>query len=160
MPDLEAIISRLIQNEVDFVLVGGLAGTAHGTSLVTQDIDICCEFSRQNLPRLQAALADLHPVNRASPARPPLELTPETASPLSDFKIDTDCGQLDCRASVAGVGSFDKVKRNTVEVQLPAGSCRILSLDALIKSKEAMGRPRDHEAILQLRAIRERLEQG
>jgi len=55
------------------------------------------------------------------------------------------------------VGDFAEVKRHSVEIQLPAGACRVLSLDALIRSKEAMGRPRDREALLQLKAIRERL---
>jgi hypothetical protein len=33
--------------------------------------------------------------------------------------------------------------------------CHLLSLDALIRAKEALGRPRDQQAVLQLKAIRE-----
>jgi hypothetical protein len=35
-------------------------------------------------------------------------------------------------------------------------TCRVLGLDALIRAKEAAGRPRDQETVVQLKAIRER----
>jgi hypothetical protein len=34
--------------------------------------------------------------------------------------------------------------------------CRVLSLDALIRSKEALGRPHDLQTLVQLKALRER----
>lgn len=106
--------------------------------------------------RLQEAIADLHPVHRMSPARPPLRLTPDTCAGLRNVYVDTDWGQLDCLGEVLGVGSYEEVLAQSVEVPLPAGPCRILGIDALIKAKEAMKRPRDREAVLQLRAIRQR----
>jgi hypothetical protein len=159
MPDLENLITRLIRSEVEFIVIGGFAAFAHGSRLPTEDVGVCCDFSADNLMRLQAALSDLHPVHRMPPARPALELTPESCRGLKNLYLDTDYGPLDCLSFVEGVGDFAEVKRNSVEVQLAEGACRILSLDALIRSKEALGRPRDREAILQLKAIRERPEQ-
>lgn len=37
MADLTNIIERLIESNVDFVLVGGLAAVTHGSSMTTQD---------------------------------------------------------------------------------------------------------------------------
>ena len=158
MPDLEDLVSRLIRYEVEFVIVGGFAAVTHGSPLLTQDIDVCCAFSPDNLMRLQAALSDLHPVHRMPPARPPLELTPETAGDFKNLYLDTDHGQLDCLSLVDGVGNFEQAKKDSIEITLPEGTCRVLSLDALIRSKEAMNRPRDRQAVLQLKAIRERLD--
>jgi molybdopterin-guanine dinucleotide biosynthesis protein len=45
MPDFESLLSRLIDHHVDFVIVGGFAAVAHGSSLLTQDVDICCRLS-------------------------------------------------------------------------------------------------------------------
>lgn len=42
-----------------FVLVGGLAAQVHGASGVTQDADICPEWSTVNLARLAASLTEL-----------------------------------------------------------------------------------------------------
>ena len=155
--DLQGLVGRLVANEVDFVVVAGFAAAAYGVTHGTQEIRVCCDFSVDNLMKLQAALSGLHPVHRMPPAQPPLELTPETAADFKNLYLDTDYGQLDCLSSVEGVGDFAQVKRESVEVALSEGPCRILSLDALIRSKQAMNRPRDREAVLQLKAIRERL---
>ena len=45
MPDFESLLNRLIQSNVEFVIVGGFAAVAHGVSLPTQDIDVCCRFT-------------------------------------------------------------------------------------------------------------------
>jgi hypothetical protein len=159
MADFEHLLARLIEHEVGFVLVGGFAATAYGSTLLTQDVDICLRFSPDNLMRLQESIADLHPVHRMTPRRLPLQLTPETCRDSKNLYLDTDFGQLDCLGMIQGVGDFERVQEHSIEVHLPAGVCRILSLDALIRSKEAMGRPRDRESVLQLRAIRQHLGQ-
>lgn len=141
------------------MVIGGFAAVAHGVSLPTQDIDVCCRFTPENLLRLQEAIADLHPVHRMAPSRPPLQLTVETCAGLRNRYLDTDWGQLDCLGEVLGVGGYQDVTVHSVSVELSGGSCRILTIDALIQAKEAMGRQRDLQAALQLRAIRER-EQG
>ena len=157
MANFENLLARLIEHRVESVLIGDFAATAYGSTLLTQDLDVCLRFSPDNLMRLQEALADLHPVHRMMPQRLPLRLTPETCRDLEDLYLDTDLGQLDCLGTIQGVGDFDQVEEHSVQVNLPAGLCHTLSLDALIQSKETMGRPRDRESVLQLKAIRVRL---
>jgi len=159
VPDLESLLNRLIQGSVEFVIVGGFAAVAHGVSLPTQDIDVCCRFTPENLLKLQEAIADLHPVHRMVPSRPPLQLTVETCAGLRNLYLDTDWGQLDCLGEILGLGAYEDVAAHSISVELSGGRCRILTIDALIRAKEAMGRQRDREAALQLRAIRER-QQG
>jgi hypothetical protein len=141
MPDFETLLTRLLEHHVDFVIVGGFAAVAHGSSLLTQDVDICCRLTPDNLMRLQEALADLHPVHRMTPKRLPLQLTPQTCEGLKNLYLDTDLGQLDCLGTITGVGDFEQARAQSIEIALPAGPCRILSLDALIAAKTAMGRP-------------------
>ncbi len=155
MPDLDSLLKRLIEHKLEFVVIGGFAAFAHGFTLPSEDIDVCFPFSPENLMRLQKALADLHPVHRMTPSRVPLKLTPEECRGLKNLYLDTDYGQLDCISEVTGVGGFDGVKKESVTIRLAKGTCRILGIDALIRAKEALGRPRDKEAVLQLKAIRE-----
>jgi hypothetical protein len=138
------------------VVVGGFAAVAHGVTLLTQDIDVCCPFTPDNLMRLQAALADLHPLHRMPRERPPLRPPPETATEFRNLYLETDWGQLDCLAEILGVGDYDRVLAQSLEIQLAGGPCRILTIDALVQAKQAMGRDKDRETILQLRAIQER----
>src|SRR5207248_4369047 len=117
---------------------------AHGVTLVTRDVDICCRFTETNLMRIQRAFADLHPVHRSRPDLP-LQLTPEQCAELKNLYLKTDLGIVDCLSEVLGVGNFNAVLKNSVEVELPFGNCRILDIDALIRAKETMDR--DHDRI-------------
>ena len=74
--------------------------------------------------------------------------------------LDTDFGQLDCLGEVKGIGMYSKVYQRSVLLDLPFGPCRVLDIDALIRAKQAMDRPRDRAAIIQLRAIMERPRPG
>lgn len=160
MPTPESLLERLVRQQVEFVIVGGFAAVAHGVTLLTQDIDICCRFSEGNLRRLDAALVGLNPVHYMTPKRLPLELTSELCSRLQNLYLDTDNGQLDCLSSVLGLGDFEEVHQRSVAIEMPFGPCRILTLDALITAKEAMGRPRDWRAVAQLREIKQRTSGG
>jgi hypothetical protein len=159
MEKLSAMVQKLAAGGMEFVVVGGYAAVAHGASLMTRDVDACCRFSPENLRRLAAVLADVHPRHRMTPQRLPLEITDESASTLRNLYLDTDLCALDCLSEVAGVGDYDHVLRQSVEIRTPSGRCRILDLDALICAKEAMGRTQDKLAVIQLKAIRERLGQ-
>lgn len=57
MQQLSQLLSRLIKAEVEFVLVGGLAASIHGSSLTTRDVDICCRFDEVNLMKINGRMA-------------------------------------------------------------------------------------------------------
>lgn len=156
MSQLNKLVERLIVSRVEFVLVGGFAAVAYGVSLVTQDVDVCCPFTPQNLRRVEAAVADLHPVHRMTPQKLPFALTDELCASLKNLYLNTDFGPLDCLSSVLGVGDFDEVKKRSIELPLPLGPCRVLEIDALIAAKAATNRTHDRMTILQLKAIKER----
>ena len=154
MSDLELLLQRLSNHSVEFVIVGGYAAIVHGVTLVTLDVDICCRFSTENLLKLQTAVADLHPVHRLTPQRLPFELNRQNCEGLKNLYLSTDLGVVDCLGGILGVGDFDAVFLTSELVDFDFGPCRVLSLDGLIQAKEAMGRPRDVEAVNQLKAIK------
>ncbi len=159
MQNLSELTRRLVEGQVEFVLIGGFAAVAHGVTLVTRDVDICCRFTEANLMRIQKALANLHPVHRSRPDLP-LALTPEQCSNLKNLYLKTDLGIVDCLGEVMGVGDFESVLSHSVEVKLPFGACRILDLEALIRAKKAMNRDHDRIALRQLEEIKRRQQQG
>jgi predicted nucleotidyltransferase len=153
--DFPSLLKRLVSAGVDFIIVGGYAGVVHGCTLVTQDVDICCNFAPGNLLALQEAIADLHPVHRMTPGRQPLELTAENAGQFRNLYLDTDLGHLDCLSEIQGLGGYDEVAKASQTIEIDGLPLCVLTIDALIVTKEAMNRPRDREAIRQLRAIKE-----
>jgi len=156
MSQLNKLVERLIVSRVEFVLIGGFAAIAHGVSLMTQDVDVCCPFGAQNLRAIEAAIADLHPVHRMTPQKLPFVLTDELCASLKNIYLDTDLGPLDCLSEVLGIGNFAEVKKRSIEVTLPVGICPVLDIDALIAAKAATNRTRDRMTISQLKAIKER----
>jgi predicted nucleotidyltransferase len=154
--DPDRLLEQLLDGGVEFVIVGGVASVLHGSTLLTRDLDICIPLDTDALLRLQKALQGLNPRVRAGSERVPLELDEARASTVKNLYITTDEGRLDCVGFVEGVGAFDVVQSESEEFDLGGYSCRVLSLDALIRSKEALGRPQDLQTVVQLKAIRER----
>lgn len=154
MSDLQSLLQRLAGAGVEFAIVGGYAGVVHGCTYVTQDIDICCDFSPANLLALQRALCDVHPVHRMTPGRKALELTPENAAEFKNLYLDTDIGRLDCLSHIDGLGGYEQVKRACERIEVEGVQFHVLTIDSLITAKQAMNRPRDREAIRQLQAVK------
>jgi hypothetical protein len=155
MQNLSELTRRLVEGQIEFVLIGGFAAAAHGVTLVTRDVDICCRFNEVNLMRLQEALADLHPTHRSRPNLP-LALTPGQCAGLRNLHLKTNLGAVDCLGEVLGVGNYDSVLAHSIELELPFGSCRILDVETLIRAKEAMNRDHDRVTVRQLREIQRR----
>jgi hypothetical protein len=122
-------------------------------------VDICCRFSEANLIRIQTALAGLHPVHRSRPDLP-FVLLPGQCESLKNLYLKTDLGVVDCLSEILGVGDFESVLNQSIELKLPFGSCRILTLDALIRAKEAMNRQHDRVTVRQLKEIQKRRQQS
>lgn len=158
MQNLAELTGRLIEAKVEFVMIGGFAALSHGVMRSTRDVDICCRFSEANLMRIQAAFADLHPVHFPRTDLP-LQLTPELCASLKNLYLKTDLGRVDCLGEVLGVGNFDEVIKHSVELDLPAGRCRVIDIDTLIRAKEAMDRDHDRITIRELNEIKRRRQQ-
>ena len=47
--DPRKLLETLVRHDVEFVLIGGLAGVARGSSYITLDVDIAYERTRANL---------------------------------------------------------------------------------------------------------------
>jgi hypothetical protein len=153
------LLTRLVKAQVRFVLIGGYACIVHGGTQTTEDVDVCCDFAPENLLRLQQALTDLNPVHRMTPQRLPLSITSENCHNLKNLYLDTDLGQLDCISVVQGLGDFSQIEQMCETIDAEQTQLKVLNRDALIKSKKAMDRPRDREAVRQLEAIK-KMEAG
>jgi hypothetical protein len=57
----ELVFHLLEKEQVEAVLVGGLAAVAHGAVYMTNDIDLCYNPASSNLTRLVRALEPIHP---------------------------------------------------------------------------------------------------
>lgn len=153
--DFEGLLEALVSAGVEFVVIGGVAGKAHGSPRLTVDLDVVYSRSAENVRRLTAALAPLAPYLRGAPPGLPFRFDPETVRRGLNFTLRTTRGDLDLLGEVAGGGGHEALLPHSREIEMFGLRCRCLDLDKLIEVKRAAGRPKDLEAIAELEAIRE-----
>ena len=73
MTDFRRLLDALCAGRVDFVIVGGFAGTLHGSAIPTRDLDVVYARDAANIDRLVAALAPHRPYLRGAPPGLPFQ---------------------------------------------------------------------------------------
>ena len=154
-PRFNDLLGVLDRAGVEFILVGGLAATLHGSSRTTYDVDIVYSRTPDNMRRLSEALAAHAPYLRGAPPGLPFVLDPATIERGLNFTLTTGLGDLDILGEIAGGGTYGSLLDSTILVELFGRPCRVLTLEGLIQSKRAAGRPKDFEAIAELQALAE-----
>jgi predicted nucleotidyltransferase len=155
MTDFEELLRLLTKHEVAFIVIGGVAAVLHGSSRLTQDLDIVYQRTPENIARLAAALAGRSPYPREAPPGLPFRWSEATLRMGLNFTLDTSLGALDLLGEVTGGGSYEQLLDQSIEADLSGVRCRCLDLESLIRVKRAAGRPKDFEAIAELEAIQE-----
>jgi hypothetical protein len=152
---LNQLIQRLCDAEIDFVIVGGFAGILHGSTLVTRDLGVCAVLSRDNVARLRDVLRDLNPTHRQTPQRLSFLDNPGPDVEVKNLYLGTTLGAVDLLGFIKGVGDYARVREASVEIEIFGRRCRVISIEDLIRAKESLARPKDLLAAQELRAILE-----
>lgn len=151
-------LARLNKSGVPYVLIGGMAARAHGSSVNTEDIDICILASDEHFRRIVEVFADVHPCYRMQPGKPPLTPDHPWLTGLKNLYLRTDLGQLDVLGDIPEVGDYKAIRDKTVEIDFAGVRCRVLDIPTLIEAKLRAGRPKDHQAVQELRYILKRIK--
>jgi hypothetical protein len=106
MIDLELALQELHRAGVEFVIVGGIAATIHGSARVTQDLDIVYARTPENIARLAASLAPHRPYLRGAPPGLPFRWDAETIRRGLNFTLTTTLGDVDLLGEIVGGGSY------------------------------------------------------
>jgi len=160
MTNFRELLSLLGQNRIEFIIVGGLAATAHGSSRFTKDLDIVYRRAIDNVTRLVNALANYEPYLRGAPPGLPFSWSERTIWNGLNFTLITSLGAIDLLGEITGGGSYDDLLPYSVRLHLFGVECFCLGLERLIHVKRAAGRPKDFETIAELEAILEERERG
>jgi predicted nucleotidyltransferase len=148
------ILRVLHDGGVEFVVIGGAAVIAYGSTLVTQDLDLCAPMTHENCARIIEALQAFHPRWRMRPDLP--EITPDNPNlnGLKNFYLRTDLGQIDILGEVPEVCSYRELLARSVEMTFHGVPCRVIDIDTLIAAKRVANRERDLLAIRHLEAVK------
>lgn len=151
------ILRLLAENEVEFVVVGMTAGILHGAPVTTVDLDLVHRRTRENVARLLRVLSALDATYRHDPRG----LRPGESHLVGPGHqlLATTHGDLDCLGTIDEDRGYEDLFPLSVELALGEGrTVRVLTLQALIESKERAGRPKDLAALPVLRATLDELK--
>ena len=134
-----AMLRLLVEHGVDFVVIGGVAGAAHGSAYMTGDLDVVCASAPTNLEQLASALEAL-------------EALPQPDAGHRSF--ETRLGPLDILDRPPGSPSYEELKRRAGKpADVDGVPVYVASLDDVIGMKEATGVPRGQLTASELRML-------
>ena len=154
--DFPRLLEALAQHKVDYVIVGGVALVLHGSSRVTQDLDICYARHPANLAALAAALSAFRPTLRGAPPDLPFRVDAATLNSGLNFTLSSDAGDIDLLGELSGVGGYDALAASAETMDLYGRQVRVMDLDALERAKRAAGRLKDLADLAEIVEIRKR----
>lgn len=153
MFNFRAVVRVLTEHEVEFAIVGGMAGVLQGAPIHTQDLDILYSLNDPNPTRLLAAVQELDAKfwGDARELRPDLSHLQSRGHKL----LATRYGRVDCLATIEEDTTFEDILDHLDVIELDGVNVRVISLPRLIEVKKQLSRPKDQLALLQLQATLE-----
>lgn len=144
----ERLLRTLREHDVELVIIGGFALSAHGVVRATKDIDIVPDPDPANLQRLSSALraidAQVMLAEDFAPSELGIEPDEGGLALGGNWVLRTTLGRLDVMQDVPGMRSYERLRAGAVGVDVPdAGRFLFAGLDDLIAMKVAAGRPQD-----------------
>jgi len=158
-----AICQVLIDHGVEFVIIGGMAARLHGTGHATIDIDICPSPEEANLSNLADALRHLGARLRVEgdPEGVAFDPHPDMLRQVTTMTMITEQGPIDLCFTPAGFSDgFASLREHASTIVVGAVDLPVASLEDVVISKRAAGRPKDIVALPPLEAHLRRISRS
>jgi predicted nucleotidyltransferase len=153
--EFDKILPMLVRGAVEFILIGGVAATIHGSARLTYDVDVVYARNSENFKRLARTLKPFSPYLRGAPPGLPFTWDERTIRNGLNFTLVTRLGDLDLLGEVAGGGTYRELLPHSAPIRAFGVEFQCVDLPTLIKLKRAAGRPKDLESIAELNALLE-----
>lgn len=157
--DIQAILQKLVEEEVEFLLIGGVAVGYHGHVRATKDVDVVPAPDRRNLERLAQVLRDLDAKIEGAEdfvaGELPDPLDPSTLELGGNWVLSTRLGRLDVMQWIGDTPLWTQLEPTALEDEIAGLPIRIVSYEDLVKLKELAGRPEDLADLQRLREVHE-----
>lgn len=149
-----SLLEHLARHGVDFVVVGGIAATLHGSERNTFDLDICPAQDGDNLDALGKALIEIDARLRDIEEGLPFVPDGRALAGIEILTLSTSLGALDILVRPHGSPPYAALRRRATALDLGGdASVLIASIDDLIAMKRESDRPKDRDDIERLEAL-------
>lgn len=154
----EEMVRVLSENQVDYVMIGGIAATAWMSPYATQDVDICPSADESNLEKLVAALVDMGAkrITDLDPVGVDVVLSPDYLRSSNEIAFMTRWGPLDLVFIPRGTRGYEDLVQEAVGDEMFNHPVLFASRSDVIRMKDARGLPKDRLVVDLLRQVEER----
>lgn len=146
MFDPVEILRRLVEHRTDFIVVGGIAASLAGSTVITSDLDLVYRNEEENNLRLAEVLEGLEAIYR-DPAGRRIEPTAERLAMYRMNLLRTSLGDLDLLRTIGADLGYEDLLSRSIEYDLDGLKIRAIDLATLIEAKRFANRPKDLYAI-------------
>ena len=140
----------LVDNGVDFIVVGGVAAILEGAPISTFDLDVVYRRSAGNNARLANALRLIN-ARYKDPAGRHIVPDEMKLATININLLETDLGDLDVLVRIRGDLGYEELLQRIVEYEVAEMHLKVANLETVIESKELAGRDKDRAALPILR---------
>ena len=141
--DLPALVAKLCDAGVEFIVVGGAAAVLQGAPITTVDLGIVHRRTPENVARLLEVLLELDATMRYDLARRGLRPTAEMLAGRGQINLSTTLGPIDPLCELDAGQGYDELLAHSQPVNVDGRLLRVLDLPTLIAVKTKAGRPKD-----------------
>ena len=142
------LLTSLVEGNVAFIVVGGVAAVLGGAPVSTFDLDVVYSLDEANIDRLAGVLEELRAVY-IDPSGRTIRPTAERLRVGGHHLLRTRHGRLDVMGSVGNALAYPDLLSRSRTHTVRGVEFMVLDLETLIATKEAADRPKDR-AVLDL----------
>ncbi|MCB1033109.1 MAG: hypothetical protein KDD47_04665 [Acidobacteria bacterium] len=153
--DPARLLAHLVEHELRFIVVGGVAAILHGSPLMTEDLDVVYSTQPENLERLSHALSELKAIYR-DPAGRRIQPDLDRLVSIKTHLLKTEFGSLDLLKTIGPDLGYHELLEKSAPVEVEGVQVHVVDLEQLIEAKELAGRPKDRIGVLYLRELLDR----
>ncbi|WP_437578728.1 hypothetical protein [Sorangium sp. So ce887] len=141
--DFPALLTKLCDAGVEFIIVGGAAAVIQGAPNTTSDLEIVHRRSSDNVARLLDVLLSLDATMRHDLANRGLRPTAELLAGTGQINLSTSLGPIDPLCELDVGQGYEELLPHSQLIIDEGRTLRVLDLPTLIAVKAKAGRPKD-----------------
>jgi predicted nucleotidyltransferase len=157
--DIRGLLEKLVDKEVDFLIIGGVAVGYHGHVRATKDVDVVPAPDPANLERLTQVLVQLEAkvegADDFDSNELPDPLDPAVLGEGGNWVLNTRLGRLDIMQWIGDEALWDRLSPTSIDDEVGGLQIKMVSYEDLVALKRLAGRPEDLADLQRLDEARE-----
>ena len=160
--DYQTIFEGLNKENIDYLVVGGLAVNFHGIPRMTYDIDLMIHLESENILKLVSKFANwgyrprvpVNPEDLADEKKRNSWIQDKNMKAFTFYNEDQPIGEVDL--VIESPIPYDDLRARAIKIRLEGQEIPVVSIQDLVELKIEAGRKQDISDVENLRAILEK----